>query len=152
MSKKQTYEELENCVVDLRMQVEHLQSQAAKYETLFHSYPHGITVADAPGGVVETNPLAVTHLGVSKKAENLLEKDHLLEAIYNGISHSVFVVDVVAGDDFRYAGLNLQHEALTGIANDEIVGRRPSEVLPEEAAQQVLGRYRDCVQRKKTIA
>jgi len=86
-----------------------------------------------------------------KKDENLLEKDQFLAAIYNGISHSVFVVDVGAGDDFRYAGLNPRHEALTGIANHEIVGRCPSEVLPEEAAQQVLGRYRDCVQRKKAI-
>ena len=66
-----------------------------------------------------------------EKDENLLEKDQFLAAIYNGISHSVFVVDVAAGDDFRYAGLNPRHEALTGIANHEIIGRHPNEVLPE---------------------
>jgi PAS domain S-box-containing protein len=152
VSIKQTYKELESCVADLRMHVEHLQSQLAQYQTLSHSFPPGVTVADGQGNIVETTGGAETLLGASRKDGNLLESDHLLAAIYKGISHSVFVVDVVAGDDFRYAGLNPRHEALTGIANHEIIGRRPSEVLPEEAAQQVLGRYRDCVQRKKTIA
>jgi PAS domain S-box-containing protein len=87
-----------------------------------------------------------------KKAyrENLIKKEQFLYAIYKGISHSIFVVDVLENGNFQYAGLNPQHEKITGISNDFIVGKRPEDVLPKDVAQEVCKHYVDCVNLKQT--
>jgi PAS domain S-box-containing protein len=82
----------------------------------------------------------------------LTENEQFLSAIYKGISHSLFVVDVLENGDFQYAGLNPQHEKITGISTDFIKGKKPEDVLPEEAALNVRNRYAECVNLKQTIA
>jgi PAS domain S-box-containing protein len=82
----------------------------------------------------------------------LIENEQFLSAIYKGISHSIFVVDVLENGDFQYAGLNPQHEKITGISTDFIKGKKPEDVLPEEAALNVRKRYTECVNLKQTIA
>jgi PAS domain S-box-containing protein len=82
----------------------------------------------------------------------LTEKEQFLSAIYTGISHSIFVVNVLEDGDFEYAGLNPQHEKVTGISSELIRGKKPADVLPEEAALNVYKRYAECVALKKSIA
>jgi len=67
MSQKPAYAALEKRIVDLEQQVEQLQFEAAKYRTLFNSFPFGITVSDAQGKIIETNTVAEQLLGVSKE-------------------------------------------------------------------------------------
>jgi len=82
----------------------------------------------------------------------LTEKEQFLSAIYKGISHSIFVVDVLENGDFQYAGLNPQHEKITGISTDFIKGKKPADVLPEEAALNVCKHYAECIAKKQPIA
>jgi PAS domain S-box-containing protein len=82
----------------------------------------------------------------------LTEKEQFLSAIYEGISHSIFVVDVLENGNFQYAGLNPQHEKITGISTGFIKDKKPEDVLPEEAALNVRNRYTECVNLKQTIA
>jgi PAS domain S-box-containing protein len=82
----------------------------------------------------------------------LIENEQFLSAIYKGISHSIFVVDVLENGDFQYSGLNPQHEKITGISTDFIKGKKPEDVLPEQAALNVRSRYAECVNLKQTIA
>ncbi|MBI9075237.1 MAG: PAS domain S-box protein [Desulfatibacillum sp.] len=67
MIKKAPYEELEKRVADLENQVDQYKSQAIKYRTLFAAFPHGITVSDEKGAILETNASAETLLGISKE-------------------------------------------------------------------------------------
>ena len=125
-----------------------------------------IGIANKPGGFNEKDVHTATIMGdlaaialnyakaqdaLRERKERLLQKDKFLQAIYNDISHSIFVVDVLADKEFRYAGINPQHEALTGIANDDIRGKTPLDVLPEDAALAVIDHYRDCVQANQPI-
>ncbi|MFZ5568983.1 MAG: PAS domain S-box protein [Thermodesulfobacteriota bacterium] len=67
MSREPTYEELTQRVAELERQVLLYQTAAKKYQTLFHSFPHGITVSDAEGKILETNAMAETLLGVCRE-------------------------------------------------------------------------------------
>jgi len=66
MAEKPTYEELEKRVAELERKVEQFDSDDSKYRTLFNSFPHGITVTDTYGNIVETNAVAEQMLGVNK--------------------------------------------------------------------------------------
>jgi len=66
MSTKPTYKEFEKRIAELEQQVDHYQNEALKYQTLFSSFPHGITVTDANGNILESNTAAELLLGVSK--------------------------------------------------------------------------------------
>jgi len=68
MVAKQTDESLKKRVAELERQVNELESEAIKYRTLFHSFPHGITISDAQGGIIETNPAAEQLLEIGKQA------------------------------------------------------------------------------------
>jgi len=67
MANKPTHEEWVRRVIELERQVEKLQSAAIKYQTLFHSFPHGITVSDGYGNIVETNAAAELLLGLKRE-------------------------------------------------------------------------------------
>lgn len=67
MKNKPTYEELEQRVAELEQQVEQFRSEAMTYQTLFNSFPHGITVSDAEGKILQTNVVAEKLLGLSKE-------------------------------------------------------------------------------------
>jgi len=67
VTQKPTYRALEKRIAELEQQVEQLQSAAVKYQTLFHAFPHGITVSDDQGKIVESNAIAAELLGVSKE-------------------------------------------------------------------------------------
>jgi len=64
VSEKPTYGELERRVADLERQLGELRSESVKYRTFFHSFPHGISIADARGDILETNRVAEALLGV----------------------------------------------------------------------------------------
>jgi len=64
---KPSYKELENRVIELEQQIQKFQSTAVKYQTLFHSFPHGISISDAQGNIIETNAAAEKMLGIRKE-------------------------------------------------------------------------------------
>ncbi len=67
MPKKSEHKDLLNRIANLEQQVAQFKSEAAKYRTLFDSFPHGITVSDAQGNIIETNAAAERLLGVNKE-------------------------------------------------------------------------------------
>ncbi len=67
MPDKHSYEELIQRIAKLEEQNKNLQSEAIKYRTLFDSFPHGITVSDSHGNVIEANSISERLLGVNKE-------------------------------------------------------------------------------------
>ncbi len=66
MPEKATYEALKKRIAELEQKVGQFKYEAVKYRTLFESFPHGITVSDADGNILETNVAAEELLGVDK--------------------------------------------------------------------------------------
>ncbi|MFO8002504.1 MAG: PAS domain S-box protein [Marinilabilia sp.] len=67
MTEDLTYEELKQRVSELEQQNEFLQSEATIYRTLFDLFPHGISVTDSQGNIVEANSISEQLLGISKE-------------------------------------------------------------------------------------
>ncbi|MEG3849876.1 PAS domain S-box protein [Microcoleus sp. herbarium19] len=81
-----------------------------------------------------------------KKAEaQLREQEEFLNSIYNGAEQVIFVVDVGADGEFRYAGWNAATEASTGISSADVKGKTPEEIFPPTVAADFRQRYIDCL-------
>jgi len=67
MEDKDTFQQMEKRMAALEKQVEQYRNAAIKYQTLFESFPHGITVSDKNGNIIQTNPVAEHLLGISRQ-------------------------------------------------------------------------------------
>ncbi len=88
-----------------------------------------------------------------KKAEaQLREQEEFLNSIYNGANQVIFVVDVGADREFRYAGWNAATEASTSISSADVKGKTPEEVFPPTVAADFRQRYVDCLAAGSSIS
>ena len=83
--------------------------------------------------------------------QQLLESQQFLQSIYDEVNHSIFVVDVLPDGSYRYKGNNPLHAKLTGISNEEIVGKTPEELVEPEIAKAVTGNYDNCIRENRSI-
>ena len=67
MDTKLSYEALLEKIDKLEKENLRLRSEAVKYRTLFDSFPHGISVSNEQGDIMETNAVAEKLLGVGKE-------------------------------------------------------------------------------------
>jgi PAS domain-containing protein len=67
MPDQHSYKELIQRIDKLEEQNKDLQSEVIKYQTLFDSFPHGITVSDSHGNVIEANSISEQLLGINKE-------------------------------------------------------------------------------------
>ena len=58
--------------------------------------------------------------------------------------HPMFVLSVGPRLDFRFAMSNAAHALATGLCRDNLIGKRPDEVLPARIADTALENYREC--------
>ncbi len=114
-------------------------------------YTRGVAYYDAAGQPTKLIGVAVDVTERHRLAATLAEQEAFLRCIYEGAQDSIFVVDVTPAGDFHYAGLNPIHEQRTGYKIAEIVGQRPEDLLPPEAAAQVRQHYQDCLVQGRAI-
>jgi len=82
---------------------------------------------------------------------DILESRQFLQSIYEGVSHSIFVVDVLPDGVYRYKGMNPYHEELTGVRSDKIAGKTPGELMDPKYAETVVMRYNECLREGRPI-
>lgn len=81
-----------------------------------------------------------------KSAEQALqEKEQFLRTIYDGTEQLIFVLDVVEGNELRYAGWNPAAERLTGLSSDSGLGKTPQEVFGVEVGVTLQQKYLECL-------
>ncbi len=72
----------------------------------------------------------------------------LLESIYFGTSTAMFVVQVTEEGDFRFAGLNPAHTRVSGLTEEEVVGKTPEELTPlitPDIVAELRANYQRCL-------
>ncbi|MEO0489222.1 MAG: PAS domain S-box protein, partial [Cyanobacteria bacterium J06659_2] len=88
-----------------------------------------------------------------KAAEaELDEQEQLLRSTYEGVNHSIVIIDVISEHDFQYVGWNPATEQSTGIFSTAIVGKTPEEALGVEIGTKVRQQYEQCVTAGTTIS
>ncbi|MEI7824558.1 MAG: PAS domain S-box protein [Chlorobiaceae bacterium] len=78
--------------------------------------------------------------------QELLENRQFLKSIYEKVDYSIFVVDVLPDGSYQYQGNNPQHQLLTGIKNEEMVGKTPEKLFSPQIAATVISNYDACIQ------
>ncbi|MCS6814832.1 MAG: PAS domain S-box protein, partial [Cyanobacteria bacterium] len=82
-----------------------------------------------------------------KRAEiQLQQQEQFLRSIYDGVNMHIFVVDVAADGEFRFAGWNRAVEEMYHIPSYAAVGKTPVELFGAETGQLLCQRYQHCVQ------
>ncbi len=69
----------------------------------------------------------------------------------NFIGAPAFSVQVVAGGDFVYTGVNRRLTELTGLRDTDLVGHSPRDCMPADVSEGIIERYRQCVATRQAI-
>ncbi|MFQ6553100.1 PAS domain-containing protein [Aestuariibius insulae] len=78
-------------------------------------------------------------------AANFVTIDRLVDSL----AQIMFLIDVEPDGGFRYRRLNLMHQTLTGLTNEDLMGRTPQEALPPRVADAVCRNYSICLNSRK---
>lgn len=112
----------------------------------------GIPVLNADGSVRQWVG-AHSDITESKITEaEMQQQKEFLRSIYDGVDYSIFVIDVGADGEFRYAGWNAATEATTGLLSAGVKGKTPEEVFPPAVAADFRQRYVDCLAADSSIS
>jgi len=143
---------------------EHLEGKRDRFELEFrmrHKDGHWVHVLSRASAVLDENGEAIrvvgTHVDITDRKrleETLRQNEEHLSAIYNSSDIGIFVVTVTEDGRFIYAGHNPVHERLSGIANDQVVGKTPEDLVDHfgpKVVREVNAFYRECVRLKQPV-
>ena len=87
-----------------------------------------------------------------KRAEEALhERERQLSRIYDSVGVVLFYVAVEPHDCFRFLSINQLFLDITGLANEQIVGKRIEEVIPEPSVWMVKDNYKRAIKLKRIV-
>jgi PAS domain S-box-containing protein len=94
--------------------------------------------------------------GTRQISEGLRLNEAFLHSIYEGINVNVFIVEVLANDDFVISGVNRAHTRHTGIPSAAVEHKRIDQLVDEgiihpEVAGAIKARYRQCAQTGRVL-
>ncbi len=85
-----------------------------------------------------------------KRAEDALRaRETQLSLIHDNVYDVIFSIGVEPHDQFRFTGVNQRFLEVTGLADDQVVGKLVQDVIPESARVLVLEKYREAIQNKQ---
>ena len=82
---------------------------------------------------------------LQEEVQNKKRKEQFLRSIYEGVTEAIFVVDATKKGKFIYESINPVCEQVMGITSEQIEGKTPEEVLPNDVALSVRERYNQCL-------
>ena len=82
--------------------------------------------------------------GLNRAPEDA-ERDARLNLIYNSTHDCMFLMRVEGAGVFRCESINRSYSTVTGLAEADVVGRRPEDILPSAAADFALQKYQEAI-------
>jgi len=87
-----------------------------------------------------------------KRAEEALhESEKNLHLIYDTVGDVLFQVGIEPDDCYRFLSINHAFLKTTGLARDQIVGKRIEEVIPETSVRLVLDNYKKAIEENRIV-
>ncbi|MFC7173497.1 PAS domain S-box protein [Haloplanus litoreus] len=93
-------------------------------------------------------------VGFQEDATERIEREQrleLAETVFENTQDALFVIDVSEDREFYVERVNEVYEELTGLSNDEIASKTPTEAVGDEIDSEIESQYRECVERQETI-
>jgi PAS domain S-box-containing protein len=83
--------------------------------------------------------------------EELKENERQLASIYETVGDVIFLLDVEADGNYRFASVNPAFSTVTGVPPESVIGKSVSEVIPEPSLSLVLGKYRQAISERTIV-
>jgi len=93
----------------------------------------------------------INAIPVGQIISRLRESQRRLVSIYNTVEDVIFHLAVEPEGQFRIISVNAAFLKVTGLSQEEVVGKTVNEVIPEPPLTMVLGKYRQSIEGKTTI-
>ncbi len=108
----------------------------------------GSLIIDANG---EKLMLGITRdINESKENERrLAQLSKEFQIVFQGSQYSMYLVEVIDRDTYRYLQANKAQEVITGLSESRLVGHTPQEALGEEIGADILKHYKACYDKKE---
>ncbi|HVU49690.1 MAG TPA: ATP-binding protein [Polyangia bacterium] len=85
------------------------------------------------------------------RAEAALRKNmRMRQIVFDGVVDILFSIDVDAQGEFRFQCINQAFTRVTGLAEEQVVGRLVRDVIPQPTLDEVLEHYRTCIRERRT--
>ena len=108
-------------------------------------------VLDPQGQVVEILSIG-TDITARKQAEEALrERETQLSLIHNNSYDVMFAIRVEPNDRFRFISVNHSFTEVTGLQEDQVVGKLLQDIIPEPARALVVEKYKEAIQRRRPV-
>ena len=112
---------------------------------------HLYSVLDEDGGIayVVASNIDITELKIVE--EELRTNEKRLSLIYESVAEILFYIKVEPDDCFRFSSVNPAFLESTGLTEDQIIGKRIEEVIPEKAIQLVMNNYMKSIKQNEIV-
>ena len=86
------------------------------------------------------------------QAEEALRKNtQMLSVIYKSVGDVLYYIGVEPDDSFRFLSINPAFMDATGLREEEIIGKRIEEIIPEPSVWMVLDQYKKAIKEKSIV-
>ncbi len=98
-----------------------------------------------------TNKLETEITERKKAEETLLSKKRELASIYASVPEVLFFLSINPGNCFRFLSVSKSFLQVTGLNENQVVGKRVQEVIPQPSLSLVLEKYEEAISERKTM-
>lgn len=88
----------------------------------------------------------------SSLLKRIASQQQHLALIFQGVSDSLFLVQVEADDRYRFVCVNASFLRVSGLQREQVDGRRIEEVVPETSLARVKARYREAILSRRPVS
>jgi PAS domain S-box-containing protein len=103
---------------------------------------------------ISTNQIAVLFKDITEGKKNeavLRAKEFELYSIYANVPEVLFFLSVEPDNHFRFVSVNQSFLDVTGLLENQVVGKTVQEVIPETSSKVVLEKYTQAIRENKTL-
>ncbi len=86
-----------------------------------------------------------------RAADAVRESQQRLESIYNTVEDAIFHLAIEPEGRFRFVSVNAAFLRVTGLSQEEVVGKTVDHVIPEPSLTMVLGKYRQAIEKNTVV-
>lgn len=86
-----------------------------------------------------------------KSEETSRDRETQLSMIYNNVNDIIFTIAVESKDRFCFTSVNRRFLELTGLSEDQVVGKLVQDVIPKPSNILVLKKYREAIQTRQSV-
>ena len=95
--------------------------------------------------------ILINAIPVGQIIGRLRESERRLVSIYNTVEDVIFYLAIEPAGQFRILSANAAFRRITGLNQEEVVGKTVNEVVPEPSLPMVLKKYRQAIEEKTIV-